>query len=390
MRNDEAQLISNALLELWQQLEDDTLADMARRISKAGKLTDTAVWQAWRLEQTQLFRTDLVKRLAQTLGKSEAEVRRLLQEAGTENLLAVDEVNRAAGQTTPPLNDSAALKNLLNAGAKQTNGTLYNLTATTANTATGQFERALDRAWMQVSSGAFDYQSVVRKTVAELARSGLEAVRYPTGHTDSLEVAVRRAVVTGVNSASVKLQIQRCKEMGCDLVEVSAHTGARPSHAAWQGKIYSISGESAKYPALNSATGYGTGGGLGGWNCRHRVYPYWEGLSEPTYSAQQLKSMDAKTVEYQGRKYSRYQISQQQRALERSVRRYKRQYTMEEAAGLDSTGTAVKLKTARQKLQDFVAATDGQMETARTGVNGFGRSQASKATWQARKAMEEG
>lgn len=376
--------LPDAALELWRQVEEDILADMARRMVKMGGITETAVWQAQRLEATRLFRREVVKRLSRALGKSEAEVRKLLVQAGTQALAADDEIYRAAGLSPPPANDSPALKNLLNAGAKQTNGTMANLTATTANTATGQFERALDRAWLQTASGAFDYQTAVRRCISDLAATGLEAVRYPTGHTDTLEVAVRRAVVTGINQSACKLQIARCQELGCDLVEVTAHAGARPEHAAWQGKIYSISGEHPKYPPL-SETGYGTGAGLGGWNCRHNAYPFWEGVSEPQYTPERLDKLNAREVEYNGKRYTRYEINQMQRSRERRVRRWKRQYVMEEAAGLDSTQTALRLKAARQSLSDFIAETGGQASGVRTMVQGFGRSQAGKATWAARK-----
>lgn len=383
---DYLETLPDAALELWRQVEEDILVDMARRVSKMGALTDTAAWQAWRLEQSRLFRRDTVARLARMLGKSEAEIRTLLAQVGTMALAADDDLHRAAGRSPAPPNDSPALKNLLNAGAKQTNGTMVNLTATTANTATGQFERALDRAWLQTSSGAFDYQTAVRRCVSDLAASGLEAVRYPSGHVDTLEVAVRRAVVTGVNQSACKLQIERCKEMGCDLVEVTAHAGTRPSHAAWQGKIYSISGRHPKYPPL-SVTGYGTGAGLAGWNCRHNTYPFWEGVSEPQYTPERLARLNARDIEYQGRKYTRYEINQMQRYRERRVRRWKRQYVMEEAAGLDSTQTALRLKDARQSLSDFIAETGGQASGVRTMVQGFGRKQGSSAVWKAKKSV---
>lgn len=371
--------LPEAALELWRQVEEDILADMARRISRLGGLTDTAAWQAFRLEQTRLFRRDLVKRLSQTLGKSEAEIRRLLTAAGTQALAADDAIYRAAGLSPVPPNDSPALLNLLTAGARQTQGTFVNLTATTANTATGQFERALDRAWLQTASGAFDYQTAVRRCVSDLAASGLEAVHYPSGHVDTLEVAVRRAVITGVNQTAGRLQAARMEEMGCDLVEVTAHAGARPSHAEWQGKIFSRSGTHPKYPPF-SRTGYGTGAGLCGWNCRHNFYPFFEGLSEPVYTEARLNQLNARDIEYQGRKYTRYEINQMQRYRERRVRRWKRQFVMEEAAGLDSTQSAVKLAHARTQLRQFANDTGGRVDSARVSVNGFGQSEASRAT----------
>ena len=371
--------IPDVACALWQQVEEDILADIARRLAKMGEATDTALWQVKRLEQVRLFRSDVVRRLKKASGQSEALIRQLLQLACTQALQADDAAHEAAGQTVSAMNDSSALRNLLTAGAKQTNGTMANITATTANTATGQFERALDRAWLQTTSGAFDYKTAVRRCVADLASTGLEAVRYPSGHVDTLEVAVRRAVVTGVNQSACRLQMERCKEVECDLVEVTAHVGARPSHAQWQGKIYSISGKHSKYPPL-SETGYGTGAGLGGWNCRHNMFPFWEGISGPQYTPQRLAELDAKDIEYKGKQYSRYEINQMQRSRERRVRRWKRQYAMEEAAGLDSTQTAVWLKKARVDLEHFTRDTGGRVDSARVGVHGFGPSQAIKAT----------
>ncbi|MGM9594163.1 MAG: phage minor capsid protein [Candidatus Onthomonas sp.] len=382
---DYLETLPDAALELWSQVEEDILSDMARRLSKMDGITDTALWQVKRLEQIRLFRTGIARELARASGQSESLIARLMVEAGTQALLEDDAIHDAAGRNVTSPNNSPALKNLLNAGAKQTNGTMANLTATTANTATGQFERALDRAWLQTASGAFDYQTAVRRCISDLAAAGLEAVRYPSGHTDTLEVAVRRAVVTGINQSACKLQIQRCRELGCDLVEVTAHAGARPEHASWQGKIYSISGEHPKYPPLTE-TGYGSGAGLGGWNCRHSAYPFWEGISEPQYTPERLARLNAREVGYKGRRYTRYEINQMQRARERRVRRWKRQYAMEEAAGLDSTQTAARLKAAREDLKQFAYDTGGRVDSARVSVHGFGRSQAAKAAWDKRRA----
>lgn len=383
--------LPEAALELWRQVEEDILQDMARRIAKTGRLTDTAQWQKWRLEQIRLFRRDMVKQLARMLNKSESVVRQLLTEACTETLRSEDEIHRAAGKDPPPPNDSHTLKKLLNAGAKQTNGTFYNLTATTANTATRQFERALDRAWLQVSSGAFDYKTAVKRCVDDLADRGLEAIAYPSGHVDTLEVAVRRAVLTGVNQTAGKLQGARMEEMGCEFCETTAHAGARPEHAVWQGKVFHIGGavtvDGVHYPDFVTATGYGTGPGIYGWNCSHQHHAFYPGLSEWAYSDAKLAQMNARDIEYQGRKYTLYEIRQMQRKKEVRVRKYKRRFLCEEAAGVDSSLSALKLRESRADLRQFAYDTGGRVDSARTMVQGFGRSEAGKATWTARNGL---
>lgn len=387
--------LPDAAAELWQQVEDDILRDIARRIGALDELeplTPTAQWQAWRYEQVQACHQDVLSLLAKYSGKSREVIRQTLLDAALTTLASDDAVYRAAGLEPPPVERSEALNNLLNAGYRQTLGTWRNLTATTAHTVTGEFERALDRAWLQVASGAFDYKTAVKRAVNGLA-DHMAGVTYPSGHKDTLEVAARRAVLTGVNQTCAKLQLARAEEMGCEFVEVTAHAGARPEHAVWQGKIYHRGGaivyEGVRYEDFETATGYGTGPGLCGWNCRHNFYPFFPGMSVPNYTADRLAELNARDIEYNGQKYTRYEITQMQRALERRVRKYKRRYLAEDAAGVDTAATAVRLKQARQELNAFTRATGSRNDSSRTSVSGFGRSQASKATAVARREIEK-
>lgn len=377
------------LVLLFQQVEDDILRDVARRISKMKALTPTANWQLWRYEQTEALRQDVVKKLARYTGKSEAEIRRLMQEAATRSMEAEDEIYYHYGKEPTPFADNATLQALLNAGYQQTAGTFHNLTATTANTVSGQFEAVLDRAHLKVSSGAFDYKSAVKSAVDSLADT-MKYVTYPTGHTDTLEVAARRAVLTGVNQTGAKLQVARADEMGAEFFETTAHGGARPSHAEWQGRQFHRGGAvdymGKHYPDFEAATGYGTGAGLCGWNCRHTFFAIFPELgAPPAWTQESLEALNARDIEYNGGRYTRYEISQMQRARERTVRKYKRRYLAEDAAGADTTASAVKLRQARQELADFIAATGGRADSARTSVAGFGRSASSKAMWAAKK-----
>ena len=377
------------MMQLWQQVEEDILKDVARRIGKMNQITATADWQLWRREQTRLCNREVLKILARYSGRSEAELRRIFQEAAALALEDDDRLYTSAGLDPPAPNTDQALLNLLNAGYEETSGTWQNLTATTASTVSQQFTEAADRAWLQVTSGAFDYQTAVRRAVNGLA-AHMAGVTYPTGHRDTLEVAVRRAVLTGVNQTAGKLQIARMDEMDWGFVEVSAHAGARPSHAKWQGRQYHRGGavtyRGKHYPDFEKATGYGTGAGLCGWNCRHGFFAIDPDLNpRPAYTAEELAALDAKDIAYRGRKYSRYQINQRQRALERQVRAAKKVWLAEDAAGLDSTQSAVRLRQARQELAQFVKDTDGRNDSARTFVSGFSRSQASRATAQAKQ-----
>nr|DAW08138.1 MAG TPA: minor capsid protein [Caudoviricetes sp.] len=378
------------LVLLWQQVEDDILRDVARRISKMDTMTSTANWQLWRYEQTEALRQDVVKKLARYTGKSEAEIRRLMQEAATRAMEAEDEIYYHYGKEPTPFAENETLQALINAGYQQTAGTFHNLTATTANTVSGQFEAALDRAHLKVSSGAFDYKSAVKSAVDSLADT-MKYVTYPTGHTDTLEVAARRAVLTGVNQTGAKLQVARADEMGVEFFETTAHGGARPSHAEWQGRQFHRGGAvdylGKHYPDFEQATGYGTGAGLCGWNCRHTFFAVFPELGDPpTWTEESLQELNARNIEYNGKLYTQYEVNQMQRARERNVRKWKKRYLAESAAGSDTTDSAVRLKAARQSLSEFAKATGWRVDSARVSVPKFGRSEASKASAQARKA----
>ncbi|MSD30255.1 phage capsid protein [Faecalibacterium sp. BIOML-A3] len=374
----------DAFVQLWQQVEDAILQDVARRIGKMDAVTPTANWQLWRYQQTEAVRNDVVKLLAKYTGKSETAIRKLLLQTATEALEREDAIYYHYDMEPPPFEESAALNNLLDAGARQTCGTWQNLTATTANTVTGAFERTLDAAWLKVSTGAFDYKTAVKQAVDSLA-DDMPMVTYPSGHKDSIEVAARRAVLTGVNQTTGKLQVARMDEMGCEFVETTAHGGARPSHAEWQGRRFHRGGavdyKGKHYPDFEAATGYGTGAGLCGWNCRHTFFAVFPELGDPPqWTQEQLRELNARDIEWNGKKYTAYEISQMQRARERNVRRWKKRYLAEDAAGLDTTDSAVRLKAARQSLSDFTKATGGRVDSARVSVPKFGRSEASRAS----------
>lgn len=378
----------DAFVQLAQQVEDEILQDVARRIGKMGTLTETADWQLWRYQQTEAVRENVVKLLAKYSGKSEATIRRLLKEAATEAMEREDAIYYHYNLEPTPFEESAALNNLLNAGARQTCGTWRNLTATTANTVSGAFERTLDVAWGKVATGAFDYKTAVKQAVDSLADE-MPEITYPSGHTDSLEVAARRAVLTGVNQTAGKLQEARMDEMNVEFVETSAHGGARPSHAEWQGRRFHRGGAvdylGKHYPDFEAATGYGTGAGLCGWNCRHTFFAVFPELGDPpTWTEESLQELNARNIEYNGKLYTQYEVNQMQRARERNVRKWKKRYLAESAAGSDTTDSAVRLKAARQSLSEFAKATGGRVDSARVSVPKFGRSEASKAGWAAK------
>ena len=194
----------------------------------------------------------------------------------------------------------------------------------------------MDSAWLAAATGTIDPQTAGRRAIKELCARGIQVISYPSKHRDHVEVAVRRALVTGINQAAMAVQDELLDELDCDLVETTAHAGARPEHALWQGKVFSRYGKTPGYPTLAAGTGYGTGAGLGGWNCRHSYHPFFPGY-ESAHSDDILKEYQRKTCAYNGKALTEYEASQQQRYFERGIRRWKREYTAMDAAGLDTT-----------------------------------------------------
>ena len=326
----------------------------------------------------------ILRRLSALTGRTQEELTALWKQAAAlaarENLA----VYQAGGVYDAGKLDRKALNDVLRGGLRQTAGLFRNLTQTTARAGSSQFADALDRAWLQISSGAFDRQTAVRMAVHDLAEKGVCAARYRSGHADYLEVAVRRAIVTGLNQSTLRMQEALADQMGCDLVEVSAHSGARPSHAEWQGRIYSRSGKDKRYPDFVESTGYGTGAGLGGWNCRHRWYPYVEGTPRRMTDAQ-LEALDKPAYRYRGQDMTAYQAEQKQRYFERQIRKWKREYLAAQELGEDTAEAAAKLRTWRRALSGFLKETGLKRRSERERVEGFGRREAAKATAQAKK-----
>lgn len=391
---------ADGILKLYRQLEDDIVRDMVRRlVSTDWQMTQSAVWQMEKAQELGLHvYGDIVRRLAQITGKTTQELKELFEDGGTETLRYDDRIYRQAGLNPLPVKQSPGMLQVLTAGYKKCGQTLKNLTLTTASEAQQLFITSCNRAYMQVSSGAFDYNTAIRKAVEAFGSSGA-TVRYPTGHRDKTDVAVRRAVMTGVSQTCGQLQEMRLDEMDCDLVETTAHMGARLSHSYWQGQVFSRSGKHRKYPDFVASTGYGSGEGLMGWNCRHGFYPFFEGLSERAYSKEMLTEWKQHTVSYNGKTYTDYEASQKQRELERGIRdtkrtllgieEGKREADDELRRGLeeDFAAKSVKLKKQEQALADFLKQTGREEERARVQTAGFGRGIAQRAVQANKKEL---
>lgn len=356
------------LVRLYAQLEEDIIVNMAERINALNLFIPAADWQFQKVKELGNSYDMILEKLAGSTGKTEDMLSDMMTAAASESMKQDDAAHKAAGKNVPPLTQSAALVATLNAGMRKTAGYFENLCRTTAFNGSKQFADALDRAYMQVISGAFSKDEAIKSAVKDLAKQGITAAVYKDGRRMSLESAVRMNVITGINQTCAELQLQRADEVGCDLVAVSAHAGARPSHAEWQGKIFSRSGTHKKYPDFVSSTGYGTVTGLCGANCRHTFYPFYEGISVNAYTKKELDEMNRKKVNYNGQKLTEYEASQIQRKIERNIRRWKRENEAAKVIGIGTEESAAKLKYWRLEMGDFISQTGFKRQYAREDI----------------------
>ena len=389
--------IGNAAIELYTELDERIARDIARRLVKSGAVTSTAQWQALMMEESGVLYDDVIAMVAQYSDAAESQVRTLFEDAGVKAVDTDLAIYQAAGLSAPPLRMSPAALRVLNAGLSKTNGHLRNLTMTTASQTQQAFIRAVTMAEMQVESGAFDYVTAVRRAVRDAAGGGAWA-SYPSGARSRLDVAARRAVLTGVGQTTGQICLGYALDMGCDIMEITAHVGARPGHALWQGGHVSLSGRSG-YLSRDDI-GYGTGDGFKGWGCRHDWFPYFEGLSRSAYPKSKLDEYRNKTVSFDGKEIPYYDATQRQRAAERAIRDTKRQLAgideaireaqredLQRALQDDFSAASVKLKRQEAALADFLRQTGLDKDSARMQVAGFGHSQAQKAVWANKKVF---
>ena len=355
------------ILNLYAQLEDDIISDIIRRMMKTGIVTKSAKHQAEILQNAGLLYDDILSEIAKRTDSTSQHVKALFEDAGVRTVNFDNQIYRAVGRVPVDIRQSPAMRQTLEAGYRKTLGNMQNLTLTTANMAQSTYYSACNQAYMQVVSGAFSYQEAIKKAIQKTAQDGA-FVLYPSGHRDRVDVAVRRSVLTGVGQTCREIGLMNAEENDCDLMELSAHFGARPTHAEWQGQIVSLSGRKG-YLSLDSI-GYGTGDGFGGWNCRHDWFPYFEGYSRRNYSDSYLKSLNEKNIECNGEKYSQYEISQIQRRYEREIRSAKREKVAFDTAVKEASDFELKavmksgsdyanqqIKDKQAKMRDFIQQT---------------------------------
>lgn len=388
---EQLQNLPKELTDLYDQLSEFILRDIARRIAKGAEITDTAEYQLYRAKSLGLSTDEIAAKIAEINGSSAAEINRLIREAAAQS----DEFDRkmlgADNGAAIPLEDNQQLQKLISAQIAETAGKCENLTNTLGFadhdffgrvyylSMTDMYRREMDSAHMKVVTGATDYMTAIRQACNKLAASGVRTIDYESGRSDRIEVAARRALLTSVAHVTHRISEQNGEELGADGWEMSAHSGSRPSHAVYQGRQYTQEQYERIIKPLISEP-----------NCRHDVFPIILGVSEPVYTEEELRNIDQPPFTYQGRKYTAYEASQQMRKMERAMRKQKDRCIVADAAGDKEGFTAASIKLRRQKdiYEDFCKAADSYTQYERTYVAGYDRRLAGKTGAVTRKQRE--
>jgi hypothetical protein len=349
------------LAELFRALEITLLEEICSRLKAADELNEVTVQDIRALRSHGIDLKDIEKAIRKTTGISETKLNKLFDDVVERNQKYYTELIDLAHITQPEtlvsVEDTWAIY-------EQTKQTLRNITRSmgflvnagrTMLPPAKAYQWALDAATLKVESGAISYGQAVKDAVRELASGGLRVVDYESGHRDHVDVAARRAVMTGVSQLCSKYTEQAAEYLETPYYEVSAHAGARDvpgrspwsSHKEWQGKVYSTrSGDI--YPNIYEVCGLGAVDGLEGANCRHRRNVWVEGVSERTYTDEQLAHIDdGLGCTFEGKTYTAYEATQEQRKVERTIRKLKREKTAYNAAGLTDEEQAVNIKLRR-------------------------------------------
>ena len=372
------------LAELFRALEITLLEEICSRLNAADQMNEVTVQDIRALRTHGIDLKSIEKAISDTSGISKTKLDKLLDDVVERNQKYYTEIIDLAHITQPEtLVDAAEVAAI----RTQTLDTFRNLTASigflvdngrTMLPPAKAYQWALDNAVMQVQNGAINYNQAIKTVVKQLADSGLKAVDYESGHRDQIDVAARRAVMTGVNQICAKYTEQSAEYLETPYFEVSAHAGARDipgkspwsSHKAWQGLVYSTRSNDI-YPSIYDVCGLGAVDGLEGANCRHRRNVWVEGVSERTYTDEQLEHIDdGLGCTFDEKTYTAYEATQMQRRVERQIIKQKRFVTAYKASGQMNEYHAAKAKLTRlnSKYKAFSEAAKLPLQWERTKV----------------------
>ena len=360
MRDDYKEKIASKIAARYIGLEERILQDIARRIKKVGEITSTADWQINRLRILGYSSEDIEREIKKTLDASYPEMFELYDKVIDWEYVRNKDIYEQINAEFIPYEENRQLQQITDAIIQQCLEDLENVTKSLGfyldyngrkilTPLSQVYTNYLDNACFGVVTGAFDYGSVLRRVVTQLTNSGLRKIEYGSGYASRVEVAARRAVMTGVANLTGEIADYNAKKLGTEYFEVEWHAGARPAHSVWQGRVWTKE-------QLYSVCGLGTVTGLLGANCYHTYYPFFPGISERNWSDDWLEEQnrkESKPKEFQGKEYTLYEAKQRQRQMETAMRAQREKVQMLQDSGADRQEVMLQKAKYQGQLNEY-------------------------------------
>lgn len=360
MRDDYKEKIASKITARYISLEERILQDIARRIKKTGEITSTADWQINRLRILGYSSEDIEREIKKTLDASYPEMFELYDKVIDWEYVRNKDIYEQINAEFIPYEENRQLQQITDAIIQQSLEDLENVTKSLGfyldyngrkvlTPLSQVYTNYLDNACFDIVTGAFDYGSVLRRVVTQLTNSGLRKIEYGSGYASRVEVAARRAVMTGVANLTGEIADYNAKKLGTEYFEVEWHAGARPTHAVWQGQVWTKE-------QLYSVCGLGTVTGLLGANCYHTYYPFFPGISERNWSDDWLEEQnrkESKPKEFRGKEYALYEAKQRQRQMETAMRAQREKVQMLQEGGADPDEVMLQKAKYQGQLNEY-------------------------------------
>lgn len=339
------------------------MEDVVRRIKKTGQITSSADYQLNRYYILGNSTKDIEDIVKSAVGDDYPETFKLYDEVVEKQYTRARELYEQVNEEFIPYEQNEQLQQLVNGLIQQSNDELYNITRSMGfmvdmgggrkvfSPLSDYYNQYLDNAIVEITSGAFDYNTVIRRVVGQMTNSGLRTVDYASGYSSRCDVAARRAIMTGLSQLTGHISQANAQKLHTEYFEVDWHAGARPSHRTWQGKVWS-------YRELVTVCGLGTVTGLQGANCYHEYYPFIPGISERQFSdgwlAEQNRKEDRQKV-FKGKEYTLYEATQRQRYLETNMRAQRQKVKLLQQAGADQDDIILARCKYQAQLDEYKA-----------------------------------
>lgn len=360
MRKEYKDQVADKIAARYIGLEERILQDIARRIKKTGEITSTADWQINRLRILGYSSEDIEREIKKTLDASYPEMFELYDKVIDWEYVRNKDIYEQINAEFIPLEKNEQLKQITDAIIRQSLEDLENVTKSLGfyldyngkkvlTPLSQVYSNYLDNACYDIVTGAFDYGSVLRRVVTQLTNSGLRKTEYGSGYASRVEVAARRAVMTGVANLTGEIADYNAKKLGTEYFEVEWHAGARPTHAVWQGQVWTKE-------QLYSVCGLGTVTGLLGANCYHTYYPFFPGISQRNWSDEWLEAQnrkESKPKELRGKEYTLYEAKQRQRQMETAMRAQREKVQMLQEGGADPDEVMLQKAKYQGQLNEY-------------------------------------